>query len=355
MAEISLCMIVKNEEAVLGRCLDSVRALVDEIVIVDTGSHDRTCEIAAFYTDRIFHFPWRDDFAAARNFAFSKGTREYLMWLDADDVIEEDDRVRFAACKASLAPPVDVVMMPYHVAFGGDGRPQLTFARERIVRRACGLQWEGAVHEAITPRGTVVHWDAAVCHRKVGPGEKGRNLRIFERLRREGHVFSPREQYYYGRELADHGRWEDACRQLTAFLDSGGGWAPDVSDARLRLADCLDALGRPDESLEALLQGLKTGGRPPAALCCALGARFLAKGENQAAAFWYMAALGDREPAEGFVSPACYDYIPILQLCLCCDRMGDYAAARRWHQIARARWPKDPSVVHNEAYFNGLE
>ena len=64
MVTISLCMIVKNEEEVLARCLDSVRSLVDEIVIVDTGSTDRTREIAARYTDRLYSFPWNDDFAA---------------------------------------------------------------------------------------------------------------------------------------------------------------------------------------------------------------------------------------------------------------------------------------------------
>ena len=72
MVSISLCMIVRDEEAVLGRCLDSVRGLMDEMILVDTGSVDRTKEIAAEYTDRVYEFTWIDDFAAARNFAFSK-------------------------------------------------------------------------------------------------------------------------------------------------------------------------------------------------------------------------------------------------------------------------------------------
>ena len=71
MIEISLCMIVKNEEKILTRCLDSVADLVDEIVIVDTGSTDATKKIAANYTDKIYDFTWVDDFSAARNFAFS--------------------------------------------------------------------------------------------------------------------------------------------------------------------------------------------------------------------------------------------------------------------------------------------
>ena len=88
MISISLCMIVKNEEAVLARCLDSVADLVDEVVIVDTGSTDRTREIAAKYTDRIFDFKWVHDFSAARNYAFSLASCEYIYSADADEVLK---------------------------------------------------------------------------------------------------------------------------------------------------------------------------------------------------------------------------------------------------------------------------
>ena len=72
MAKISLCMIVRDEEEVLERCLESIADCVDEIVIVDTGSVDRTKEIAQRFTDKIYDFQWVDDFSAARNFDFSK-------------------------------------------------------------------------------------------------------------------------------------------------------------------------------------------------------------------------------------------------------------------------------------------
>ena len=75
MVTVSLCMIVKNEEDVLARCLRSAMDVVDEIVIVDTGSTDRTREIAGRFTSRVYDFTWIDDFAAARNYAFSLAER----------------------------------------------------------------------------------------------------------------------------------------------------------------------------------------------------------------------------------------------------------------------------------------
>ena len=109
MIEISLCMIVKNEEKILTRCLDSVADLVDEIVIVDTGSTDATKKIAANYTDKIYDFTWVDDFSAARNFAFSKAEKDYIYTADADEVIDEENRKRFRELKEVLLPEIEIV------------------------------------------------------------------------------------------------------------------------------------------------------------------------------------------------------------------------------------------------------
>ncbi|MFR2459147.1 MAG: glycosyltransferase, partial [Christensenellales bacterium] len=79
MASVSLCMIVKNEEVVLKRCIDSVRDAVDEVIIVDTGSQDNTRAIASELTPKVYDFEWIDDFAAARNYAFSLASCDYIM------------------------------------------------------------------------------------------------------------------------------------------------------------------------------------------------------------------------------------------------------------------------------------
>ncbi|PET44572.1 glycosyltransferase family 2 protein, partial [Bacillus cereus] len=90
MITISLCMIVKNEEHTLARCLDSIANIPDEIIIIDTGSTDNTKKIAATYTKHIFDFQWCNDFSQARNYSFQQATQEYILWLDADDILQPE-------------------------------------------------------------------------------------------------------------------------------------------------------------------------------------------------------------------------------------------------------------------------
>ena len=113
MITISLCMIVKNEESVLERCLDSLKGLMDEIIIVDTGSTDKTKEIALRYTDKVYDFKWCDDFSAARNYASSFATCEYIYTADADEVLDEENRRGFMQLKEALMPQIDIVQMLY--------------------------------------------------------------------------------------------------------------------------------------------------------------------------------------------------------------------------------------------------
>ena len=92
--KFSLCMIVKNEEAVLNRCLESMASAMDEIIIVDTGSTDATKKIAAAYTDQIYDFAWTGNFAEARNYAASKATGDYIYTADADEYLEPEELLR---------------------------------------------------------------------------------------------------------------------------------------------------------------------------------------------------------------------------------------------------------------------
>ena len=94
---LSLCMIVKDEEAMIGRCLEAARGAVDEIVVVDTGSTDRTVEIAESHGARVLHHVWDGDFSAARNASFEAATGDWVMYLDADEVLVIEDVQRLRA------------------------------------------------------------------------------------------------------------------------------------------------------------------------------------------------------------------------------------------------------------------
>ena len=176
MVTISLCMIVKDEEAVLKRCLESAKEIADEMIVVDTGSRDQTREIAEKEGARVYQFPWIDDFAAARNFSFSQAVMDYCLWLDADDVLLPEDRRRLQKLKESLEPGVDMVMMKYNTAFDSQGKPIFSYYRERLIRNFRGYRWMGAVHEVIPPQGKVIHSTIAVTIKRW---EKGIPTGIF--------------------------------------------------------------------------------------------------------------------------------------------------------------------------------
>ncbi len=186
MITISLCMIVKNEEKVLARCLESAKGFADEIIIVDTGSQDRTKEIARAYTEKIYDFSWKDDFSAARNESFSKASMDYCMWLDADDVVTEENQGKLKVLKERLDPDTDMVMMKYAISETQDGKALFSYYRERLVKNKRGFLWAGRVHEAISPEGKVVYSEITISHRKEGQKDPGRNLRIYEKMEKEG-------------------------------------------------------------------------------------------------------------------------------------------------------------------------
>ena len=135
MKTISLCMIVKNEEDVLENCLSSVFKATDEIIIVDTGSTDKTKDIARKYTDKIYDFKWVDDFSKARNYSFSKATKDYILWLDADDIIEEEDLKKLIKLKEEINEEKDAYSMLYIYSRDENGKPTYIQEKNRLVKR----------------------------------------------------------------------------------------------------------------------------------------------------------------------------------------------------------------------------
>jgi len=351
VAELSLCMIVRNEEGNLAQCLESVRGAVDEIVILDTGSTDGTREIARRYTDRVYDYGWEDDFARARNASFSLAGKPFILWLDADDVLDPPEAEKLTALKVRLDDSVDAVMMPYHYAFSPDGKPSLVFDRERIVRKSAGFSFSGAVHEAMTVSGHVIREEIVVRHTgRHGENSSRRNLRIYEAMSAKGKALTQRDRYYYARELKSAGEYARAESMFAAFLE-GETWLPNRVDALICRGECLMAMGRRKEAKESFLSAAGCGA-PRAEALCALGACCMEEGEDQAAVLWYRAAMMCPIRWEGsFVYPDAYGYIPLMQLCVLYDRMGRTREAAQMNEQALLLHPGDAAATANRAYF----
>ncbi len=356
MPTISLCMIVKNEEMHIARCLDSIAELVDEIIIVDTGSTDRTVEIASAYTSKVYSYPWTDDFSDARNYSFSKASMDYCMWMDADDIMEKTERDKFLQLKKSLLPDTDIVMMKYHTAFDENGRPSFSYFRERWIRNSSKYCWVGAVHEVIPPSGKVIYSDIAICHKKINAKDPDRNLKIYQKMLSDGKTLDARQQYYYGRELYYHKQYEEAVSVFEQFLQSADGWVENKIEACSICANCYEQLGRENSALMTLLRSMSFD-LPRAELCCDIGKYFLKHGNYRNAVYWYETALHTQkdEYSGGFVLPDCYDYIPLLQLCVCYDKMGDRQKAKEYNERAGLCKPYSKAYLYNKDYFDRLQ
>lgn len=352
MISISLCMIVKDEELVLERCLRTASRIADEVIIVDTGSSDRTKEIAKSYTELVFDLPWEDDFSKARNFAFGKASKEYLMWLDADDVISEENIKRFLRLKQELPPETDIVMTPYAASFDQEGRPAFLYYRERIVKNNGKHRFVGKVHEVIPLSGKIFYSDICVEHRKVKEGEKGRNIRIYKKMEEKGERFCARELYYYGRELLTAGEYEDGIRILERFLESKDAWVENQIDGTRQLARCYELSGQKEKALTALLRGLLYD-VPRGETCCELGRHFFERKKYDQAVFWYQEALHAKkaEKTGAFIQEECYGFLPAISLCICYDRMGKWEEAEEYNELAGKFQPKSPYYLHNREYF----
>ena len=345
MAKISLCMIVRDEEAVLERCLKSVCPAVDEIIIADTGSKDSTKKIAAQFTEQIYDYTWKEDFADARNFVFSKAGMDYQMWMDADDVLEDAEAL--SRLKEGLT--ADVVMLPYHVAFDENGQPTVSYYRERLLKRSRHFQWEGAVHEVITPTGEILYGTPAILHKKEHTGDPDRNLRIYQKLIDSGKVFTARELYYYARELYYHKQYASAKAAFLHFLTKDG-WIEDNIGTCLLLSRCCQAIGETEEAAAALFRSFRYG-LPRAEICCEIGKLFFEKENFTEAIFWYQAAISAPVSTGGFIEPDCHDYIPYLQLCVCYDRIGNLSKAAAYNERAGRIRPSSPAFLANRTYF----
>lgn len=218
MVTISLCMIVKDEEAVLKRCLDSVSDLVDEIIIVDTGSSDSTREIASRYTNKIYDFSWEDDFAKARNFAFSKATKDYIYSADADEVLDSANRLRFRELKEVLLPDIEIVQMKYVETEAQSVLNATWEYRPKLYKRLRSFVWIDPVHETVRTDPLVFDSDIEIQHKPEKLHVK-RDFSIFASSFQKTGRLSKKLYSMYATEVYKCGMAEDIHQAANIFLE----------------------------------------------------------------------------------------------------------------------------------------
>ena len=350
--KLSVCMIVKNEEKVLDRLLKQVVLFADEIIVVDTGSDDSSKAIAEKYTDKIYDFEWCDDFSAARNFSFSKATCPYIMWLDADDVITQNNVEKIKSLKEQN-PTADVFMCKYLVAFDENDNPTFEYYRERILKNCDYLKWSGFIHEAVAPRGKVEYLDIEIEHRKVEIArDSSRNLRIYEKHIAQNEKLDARSLFYYARELFYNNKIKKAIKTFKKFLKEKDVFLPNLIDAHLMLSRCFLIENQLKQAKEILLDSFKIA-LPNAEICCALGEIALKENNFKESIFWHKMALCCEVDLKSgaFVQKDFYDFIPYLQISCAYYYLKDLKNFAIYHNKAKMLKPNHPSIVFNEQFL----
>jgi glycosyltransferase involved in cell wall biosynthesis len=256
-------MIVRNEAAAVGRCLLSVEALVDEVIIVDTGSDDRTIELCRGHGAMVHGLPWQDDFSAARNFGLEKAGGDWILVLDADDELAAGDRPKVRGLIGGRG--VDAYIFRTLSYLGDEpGEGAVVCPHVRLFRNRAGLRYVGRTHERLDlPAGTrLAYRDITVLHygylRPVvrRQDKVRRNLRICQAVVQAdpGDAFA---HFNLGTEYIRAGHYLKGLASLRQAHRLGGvdpGWAPELAR---KLSLYLIRLGRHREADALLTRSLE--------------------------------------------------------------------------------------------------
>ena len=312
MIRISLCMIVKNEEKVLDRCLASIFDLMDEIIIVDTGSTDRTKEIAGKYTGRIYDFAWCDDFSKARNFAFEKAACDYIYSADADEVLDEENHEKFRLLKENLMPEVEIVQMYYGNQLANG--TVYNFDRElrpKLFKRLRNFVWTEPVHETVRLLPLVYDSEIEITH-KPEHNHGDRDIAIFEQLLARGEALSKRLTDFYARELFVAGTKEQLIHAKDYFISIVKDSETDADRLKTALAVVVRSCFEAGDVLTMYQYAMKDAASE---VCCILGEYYQNRQDYEEAILWFYNAAYEQQsilniryqreiPLEGLI--ACY-------------------------------------------------
>jgi GT2 family glycosyltransferase len=353
---VSLTMIVRDEEANLPACLSSVAGVFDEIVIVDTGSTDRTREIAQEFGARVFDFVWVDDFAAARNAALAHATGDYAFWLDADDVLDPPERTKLEALLAGLRTDEPAA---YVVRCACDPEPDGTGGRTvvdhiRLFPLREDVRWTYRVHEQILPSlrqaNVPVRWtDVTVRHTGyTDPALRERKLRRDARILEDELAARPGDPFVLfnlGSIAVERQDWPAALGHLRRSLR---GSAPTDSITRklfALIARCHQMLGDLPAAIAACAEGLSYDPDDAELLFRKAVAHRKRGAPREAEACWRRILTLQRPERFCSVDQGIYGHLTVRNLAALAAERGDRTEAASLWQRVLDECPHDPEAT----------
>ncbi len=345
---VSLCMIVKDEERNLPRCLDSAADLVQEIIVVDTGSRDATKDVASRYGAKVYDFAWCDSFAAARNEALRHATGEWLLWLDADDTLDAANRQKRRTLFAALGQELAAYLIRLHSLPDPVSGAALVVDQAKLFRNDPRLRWEYRVHEQIVPGilrlgGVTRQTDIVIHHhgyqdprlrrRKL---ERNRRLLLLDQAERPD---DPLILFNLATLHLDLGQPAEAV----TFLQRGLERTPASYSLMPRLHSLLTCglyrLGRKEEALASCRRGRASF--PEEGELLFWEAQLLSEtgDERGAEASWRRLLSQSAGPALASLDPGIHGYKTRHQLALLCHRQGRVQDAEQLWREAIAERP----------------
>lgn len=355
MATISACIICKNEEKKIGNLLSSIKDIVDEIIVVDTGSTDKTKLIALGYTNNVFDFEWVDDFSKARNYSFEKATGDWIIWLDSDDIFVEKDRQMFKELKNELdTTDIDVFGFWYCYRHDEEGNCTYKFQRERLLRNGMGFHWDYPIHEALLTHGNKKNTDICVTH--TSNHDNGHKyIDFFKKKISEGYELRQRDMYYYGGELSIFGYKDEAQAIFERFFSMGEHDNQyEAKRAAEYLLDIYLEKGMYHSALETIFKYLKYG-YPDPKIFYKMGLVYDKLNKIEESIFYYkIAATMDKDfPDEGCVvnEYSYYVFSSNLQLVCILYKLNRMEEAEYYHLRTKELDPDSQTVKFNDQFF----
>lgn len=332
MISISVCLIVKNEEAMLSRCLDSLKGIEDEIIIVDTGSTDKTKEIASKYTDKIFDFKWIDDFAAARNFAFSKATKDYIYSADADEILDQKNYKKFMEIKQVLLDEIEIVQMKYtnQLEYGTTYNFNTEY-RPKLFKRLRTFEWIDPIHETVRIDPVVYDSDIEIIH-KPQCNHSDRDFNTFLTVVKKGKRLSARLLSMYAKELFISGTASDFVSAIEYFGEVL--YDEKRSNDEIKYAICIMVKGyRLNNDAHNFFKISMKGvaDEPCSELCYELGEYYYELKDYNEAIIWYYNAAFE---TQSFLNIHYNGDYPLKRLWECYDRIGNKEESEAYKKMA---------------------